>query len=87
MLSVKAKMTLDLAGQRFTHPGGKEAAIRELFGESPNRFYQRLDVLLDSSAAMAYDAPLVKRLRRQRDLRTRQRIDDRWNEAFSDQPG
>jgi hypothetical protein len=34
---------------------------------------------------MAYDAPLVKRLRRLRDLRTRQRIDDRWNEAFSDQ--
>ncbi len=87
MLSVKAKMTLDLAGQRFTRPGGKEAAIRELFGESPNRFYQRLDVLLDNRAAMAYDAPLVKRLRRLRDLRMRQRIDERWNESVSDLPG
>jgi len=73
MLSVKAKMTLDLAGRRFTYPGAKEAAIRDLFGESSTRFYERLDVLLDSRAAMAYDAALVRRLRRVRELRLRHR--------------
>jgi hypothetical protein len=73
MLSVKDKMTLDLAGTRFKYAGAMEAAIRERFSESTTRFYQRLGVLLDDPAALTYDAQLVNRLRRLRDQRQRQR--------------
>lgn len=69
MLSVKDKMTLDLEGTRFKYAGAKDQAIHEAFGETATRFYQRLNAILDDPAALAYDAPLVNRLRRLRDLR------------------
>jgi hypothetical protein len=69
MLSVRDKMTLDLAGRRFKYPGAKEAAIRETFNESTTKFYQRLSVLLEDPAALAYDAQTVNRLVRLRDRR------------------
>jgi hypothetical protein len=73
MLDVKAKMTLDLEGTRFKYPAAKDTKIREIFDESPTRFYQRLSVILDDPAALAYDAQLVNRLRRLREVRQRQR--------------
>jgi ABC-type antimicrobial peptide transport system ATPase subunit len=69
VLTVKEKMTLDLEGTRFKYAGAKEQRIREIFNETPTRFYQRLNRILDDPAALAYDAPLVNRLRRLRDLR------------------
>lgn len=57
----------------WKYAGSKEQAIRELFDMSSTRYYQILNGLLDSPAAMAADPMLVKRLRRQRGTRQRAR--------------
>jgi hypothetical protein len=59
--------------QWWKYAGAKEQAIRELFDMSATRYYQVLNGLIDSSAAMAADPMLVKRLRRLRASRQRQR--------------
>lgn len=53
--------------------GAKEAAISEQLGMNATRYYQVLNSLLDSPAALAADPMLVKRLRRLRDSRQRER--------------
>lgn len=47
MLTVRDTMTLDLERQRWRYAGAKDAAIRYRLGESPARYYQRLNALLD----------------------------------------
>lgn len=47
----------------------KEAAIRSRFGLSPVRYYQKLNRLLDSPAALRHDPILIHRLQRLRDAR------------------
>jgi Protein of unknown function (DUF3263) len=47
----------------------KERAIRDRFGISPARYYQRLNRLIDRPEALAFDPMLVRRLRRLRDAR------------------
>lgn len=64
---------LDFERQWWKHAGAKEDAIRELFGMSGTEYYQVLNALIDSPAALAYDAMLVKRLRRMRAARQRGR--------------
>ncbi len=54
---------LDLEAQWFGTAGGKELAIRQL-GLSPVRYYQVLHRLIDSEAALLYNAVVVNRLRR-----------------------
>lgn len=56
--------------QWWRHAGAKEEAIRAEFGLSAARYYQVLNALLDSPAALVSDPMLVKRLRRLRDART-----------------
>ncbi len=63
--------------QWWKHAGAKEQAIRDLFGVSATRYYQMLNGLLDSPAALEYDAVLVKRLRRLRATRARARTGSR----------
>ncbi len=63
--------------QWWKFPGSKETAINELFGVSATRYFQMLNALLDSPAALAADPMLVKRLRRTRTSRSRGREDDR----------
>jgi hypothetical protein len=58
----------------WKHAGAKEAQIRERFGMSATRYYQILNELLSSPAAMREDPMLVRRLQRMRDARRRQRI-------------
>lgn len=60
---------LDFERQWWKHAGSKEQAVTELFGFSASRYYQMLNVLVDSPAALAYDPMLVKRLRRMRQAR------------------
>lgn len=55
--------------ERFRYAGAKEAAVLTRFGDTPTRYYQRVDALLDHPAALAYDPELVNRLRRGRDQR------------------
>ena len=59
--------------QWWKYAGAKEQAIRELFDMSGTRYYQVLNALIDTPAAMAADPMLVKRLRRLRASRQRQR--------------
>ena len=53
--------------------GSKERAVREEFGMSATRYYQVLNALIDTTAALEEDPMLVRRLRRQRVARQRQR--------------
>lgn len=60
-----------LTFERITwrHASAKEAAIRDQFGVSSTRYYQVLNSLLDTRAALEYDPVLVKRLLRVRENR------------------
>lgn len=60
------RQMLDLEGQWWSTPGRKEAAISDRFGMSATRYYQLLNRLLGSQAALAYDPVTVNRLLRQR---------------------
>lgn len=53
----------------WRHGGAKDSAITELFGMTATRYYQTLNVLIDSPLALAADPMLVKRLRRMRSAR------------------
>ncbi len=59
--------------QWWKYAGAKEQAVRELFDMSGTRYYQILNALIDTPAALAADPMLVKRLRRLRASRQRQR--------------
>jgi len=59
--------------QWWKYAGAKEQAIRELFDMSATRYYQVLNALIDTAAALEEDPMLVRRLRRQRVARQRQR--------------
>lgn len=64
---------LDFESKWWKYQGSKESSIREEFSMSSTRYYQRLNQLLDSQAALAYNPMLVKRLRRMRSSRQRSR--------------
>jgi hypothetical protein len=72
-LSDSARAILDFERQWWRHPGSKDEAIRTIFDISANRYYQRLNALLDDPAALEHDPILVKRLRRLRERRTQER--------------
>lgn len=74
MLTVRDHATLRFEERHWRFAGAKEAAIREQFSESATRYYQRLDVLLDSPAALAAYPQTVRRLQRLRAARRRARI-------------
>ncbi|SNS62221.1 Protein of unknown function [Micrococcales bacterium KH10] len=57
--------------------GAKEQAISTEFSMSPTQYYQVLNRLIDTEAALAAEPLLVKRLRRLRDQRQRERSDGR----------
>lgn len=59
--------------QTWAFAGAKEQGIRERFNMSAARYYQLLNRLLDTEAALAADPILVKRLRRRREERQRAR--------------
>lgn len=70
-LTERDRAVLDLEAQRFDTPGGKEQAIRNQLDITPVRYYQRLNQLLDTEAALAAHPMMVNRLRRLRDARRR----------------
>ena len=69
-LSDRDAAILDFERQWWKHAGAKEEAIREAFGLSAARYYQVLNAVIDSPAAVRHDPMLVKRLHRARDART-----------------
>jgi len=72
-LGEQDRAILDFERQWWKYAGAKEAAISELFGMSATRYYQTLNALIDTDAALAHDPMLVKRLRRLRSARQRER--------------
>ena len=68
-LSERDQQVLAFERQWWKYAGAKEQAIRELFDMSATRYYQVLNALIDSPAALAHDPMLVKRLLRLRDAR------------------
>lgn len=66
---------LDFERQWWRHVGAKEQAIRSQFGLSAARYYQLLNALIDSPAAVRHDPMLVRRLQRARDARTKARAE------------
>lgn len=73
VLSERDEQVLAFERQWWKYAGAKEQAIRELFDMSATRYYQVLNALIDSPAALAHDPMLVKRLRRMRSSRQRAR--------------
>ncbi|MDP9389422.1 MAG: DUF3263 domain-containing protein [Actinomycetota bacterium] len=76
-MSDRERAILDLERTWWREGGSKELAIRQRLGLSTTRYYQVLNHLLDSPQAAAYDPLVVRRLRRQRDLRRRARYEGR----------
>ncbi|MBC7291570.1 MAG: DUF3263 domain-containing protein [Actinotalea sp.] len=72
-LSERDQQILAFERQWWKYAGAKEQAVRELFEMSATRYYQVLNALIDSPAALAHDPMLVKRLRRMRTSRQRAR--------------
>jgi hypothetical protein len=72
-LSRRDREILAFERQWWKYAGAKEQAIRELFDMSATRYYQVLNALIDTPAALSADPMLVKRLRRLRASRQRQR--------------
>lgn len=58
------KRMLELAGARWRYAGSLEQCVRDEFGISLTRFWQRVSQLLDREDALAYDPVTVNRLRR-----------------------
>lgn len=57
---------LRFAGEWWHNAAAKEQAIRERFGLTPVRFYQRVAFLIDLPAALAAEPVVVGRLKRLR---------------------
>jgi hypothetical protein len=72
-MSRRDREILAFERQWWKYAGAKEQAIRELFDMSGTRYYQVLNALIDTPAALTADPMLVKRLRRLRASRQRQR--------------
>lgn len=73
VLTRRDREILTFERQWWRYAGAKEQAIRELFDMSSTRYYQVLNALIDTPAALGADPLLVKRLRRLRASRQRQR--------------
>ncbi len=72
-LTERDRAVLDFERQWWKYAGAKEQAVRDLFDMSATRYYQVLNALIDSPAALVHDPMLVKRLRRMRTSRQRAR--------------
>ncbi|QWY79503.1 hypothetical protein SEA_BOYNAMEDSUE_42 [Gordonia phage BoyNamedSue] len=65
------KRILDLAGARWNYAGSLEQQIRDEFGISLTRFWQRVNQMCDTREALEYAPATVNRLRRLRTARSR----------------
>ena len=72
-LTPREREILAFERQWWKYAGAKEQAVRELFDMSATRYYQVLNALIDSQAALEADPMLIKRLRRLRASRQRAR--------------
>lgn len=71
MLTDADRAIIDFENQWWKFPAMKEEAIRERFGMSAIRYYQRLNALILNPEAVVYAPVVVNRLRRARTARRR----------------
>jgi len=76
-LSERERAILDFERSWWQQPGRKDDAIRETFGLSASRYRQLLSALIGRPDADDFDPLVVRRLRRDRDLRRRARYEGR----------
>lgn len=69
-LPERDRLILDFERRSWRSPGAKEEAIRAEFGLSTARYYQLLNAVIDTPAAVIHDPMLVGRLQRMRAART-----------------
>lgn len=72
-LSDRDRRILDFEREWTHHRQPRDEAVRERFGLSTTRYYQVLNAVIDSPAAIAYDPMLVRRLQRVREIRANAR--------------
>ncbi len=72
-LSARDREIIAFERQWWKYAGAKEQAIKDLFDMSATRYYQVLNTLIDTPAALEHDPMLIKRLRRLRASRQRAR--------------
>lgn len=77
MLNDRDKATLDLESKRWKYAAQKDAAIRELFDETPTAYYARLHQLLRKPEAGQFAPLTVHRLLRLETARRATRSNDR----------
>lgn len=70
-LDERSQQILTLEKLWWKYAGAKEQAITKQFSMSPTNYYQLLNQLIETDAALAYDPMLVKRLRRARSTKRR----------------
>lgn len=70
MTDVDRRM-LEFERQWWKHAGAKVQAIRAEFGLGVTHYYQQLNRLIDTEAALAHDPVTVNRLRRLRSSRVK----------------
>lgn len=76
-LDERSQRILALERHWWKYAGAKEQAISQMFSISAANYYQLLNTLIDTDAALAHDPMLVKRLRRLRTTRHRARTTKR----------
>jgi hypothetical protein len=76
-LSERDQAILEFEGSWWTLAGPKQVAIRDRFGISVSSYRRILASLMESEEAESADPLLVRRLRRDRDLRRRARFERR----------
>lgn len=72
-LSVRDRELLAFEREWWRHAGTEDDAVRARFGLSPEGYHLALSRVVDTDDALAYDALLVRRLRRRRTVRRRER--------------
>lgn len=79
MLTDQQKAMIDLAGENFTHAGSLDTAAMERFGMTPTRYWQEMNRLIRTEAAVAYRPQTVALLSTSR--RTPKRTASRLTQA------
>lgn len=76
MLTDQQKAMIDLAGEHFKHAGSLDSAAMERFGMTPTRYWQEVNRLIQTEAAVAYRPSTVAQLktRRRSMVRTASRL-------------
>lgn len=70
MLTDTEKQIIDFAATQYKYQGAREQDIAQTFG-NVTHYYQRLNKLIDTEAAVAYAPHTVNRLRAARTTRRR----------------